>query len=386
MLKEEIQPDELRRYTPELQAAVEVVCMSPSFRSSSKSCQFIRHIVRHTLDGNVDELKERLIGIELLGREASYDTGSDAGVRVRANDVRKRLAAYYAASLSDLEFTVDIPSGSYVPRFYVSRRLSSALPDPELVLAVAPSESRPALPHPAALSLPQLALPSLVALFLCVICIRWQISQEDPFVTFWQTVFQDHHALLYVPPSTSSGQRGLTPVDRLEDTAPLLNLAGKFHAGIGLTRTLSPPADKEEILILIGPIPASLKDSVPDSSALERIAFAEGSRIVISNTPSGRQIVDHNAGNSLVNSYGRAGLLTIVNGAERSLHIDGTDDASIDSLIKSICEPSAFPDGLIDSFQQGTVTQIVFPMAPGAQAVVFHESLPVTQTASSVFP
>jgi hypothetical protein len=175
-------------------------------------------------------------------------------------------------------------------------------------------------------------------------------------------------------------------VDRLEDTAPLLNLAGKFHAGIGLTRTLSPPADKEEILILIGPIPASLKDSVPDSSALERIAFAEGSRIVISNTPSGRQIVDHNAGNSLVNSYGRAGLLTIVNGAERSLHIDGTDDASIDSLIKSICEPSAFPDGLIDSFQQGTVTQIVFPMAPGAQAVVFHESLPVTQTASSVFP
>ncbi|MGA3069848.1 MAG: hypothetical protein ABSD43_06480 [Terracidiphilus sp.] len=386
MQKEEIQPDELRRYAPELQAAVEVVCKSPSFRSSAKSCQFLRHIVRHTLDGNVDELKERLIGIELLGRESSYDTGSDAGVRVRANDVRKRLAAYYAANLSDLEITVDIPSGAYVPRFYISRRLPVALPDPELVLAVALPDSQPVLPQPAELSLPQLALPSLVALFLCVICIRWQIAQEDPFVTFWQTVFQDHHALLYVPPSTSDGQRGLALVDRIEDTAPLLNLAGQFHAGITLTRTLAPQSDAEEILILIGPIPASFKDSVPGSLALERIASAEGSRLVIGDTPSGRQIVDRNAGNSSVNSYGRAGLLTIVNGAQRSIHIDGTDDASVDSLIKSICEPSAFPDGLIESFQQGTITQIVFPLAPGAQAVVFHESLPVTRSAMNGTP
>jgi hypothetical protein len=385
MQKEEIQPNELRRYTSELQAAVENVCKSPSFQTSAKSCQFLRHIVRHTLDGNVDELKERLIGIELLGREASYDTGSDAGVRVRANDVRKRLAAYYAARISDLEFAVSIPSGSYVPRFYISRSPSDALPDPELVLAVAPSDSRLAQPQPAELSLPQLALPSLVALFLCVICIRWQIAQEDPFVTFWQTVFQDHHALLYVPPSPSDGYQGIAPVDRIEDTAPLLNLAGQFHAGIALTRTLA-PTDTEEILILIGPIPASLKDSAPDSSALERISSDEGGRLVISNTSSGRQIVDHNAGNSLVNSYGRAGLLTIVNGAQRSIHIDGTDDASIDSLIKSICDPSAFPDALINSFQQGTVTQIVFPIAPRAQTVVFHESLPATQTASSVIP
>ena len=384
MQKEEIQPDELRQYTSQLQEAVEVVCKSSSFRTSPKSCQFLRYVVHHTLSGNVDELKERTIGIELLGRKASYDTGSDAGVRVRANDVRKRLAAYYAASLSDLEFTVDIPSGSYVPRFYISSHLPAALPGPELVLAAASPDSLSALPQPVELSLTHLALPSLVALFLCVICIRWQIAEEDPFATFWKTVFQDHHALLYVPPSTSDGQ--LAPVDRLEDTAPLLNLAGKFHAGIALSRTLAPPADTEEILILIGPNPASPKDSVPDSSAIERIASAEGSRLVIANTPSGRQIIDHSAGNFLVNSYGRGGLLTIVNKAQRSIHIDGTHDASIDSLVKSICEPSAFPDGLIDSFQEGTVTQIVFPMAPGARAVVFHESLPVTQTASNSIP
>jgi len=211
MQKEEIQPDELCRYTFELQAAVEVVCKSPSFHTSAKSCQFLRYVVHHTLSGNVDELKERTIGIELLGREASYDTGSDAGVRVRANDVRKRLAAYYAANQPDLEFSVDIPSGAYVPRFYIARRLPDALPDPQPVFVVALPESLPALPKPAELSLPQLALPSLVALFLCVICIRWQIAQEDPFVTFWQTVFQDHHALLTCPHQPLMTIKGLHP-------------------------------------------------------------------------------------------------------------------------------------------------------------------------------
>jgi hypothetical protein len=386
MQKEEIRPSELRRHTSDLQAAVEVVCKSPSFRTSSKSCQFLRYVVRHTLSGNVDELKERTIGIELLGREASYDTGSDAGVRVRANDVRKRLAAYYAANQSDLEFAFDIPSGSYVPRFYISRNLPGALPDADVALTLTTPDSLPALPQLVELSMPHLAFPTLVALFLCVICIRWQIAQEDPFVTFWQGVFQDHHALLYVPPSTSDRQPRLAPVDRLEDTAPLLNLAGQFHAGIALTRTLDSPANTKEILILIGPTPATPNDSAPDSLALERITSTEESRLVIRNSTSGRQIVDQNTGNSLANSYGQAGLLTVVNGTQRTIHIDGTDDVSISSLIKSICEPSAFPDGLINSFQQGTITQIVFPMAPGAQAVVFHESLPGTHTAMNIIP
>jgi hypothetical protein len=386
MQKDEIQPGELCRFISVLQAAVESVCESPSFRTSPKSCQFLRHIVFHTLNGDVDELKERLIGISLLGRDASYDTGSDAGVRVRANDVRKRLSAYYAANQSDLQFTVDIPSGSYIPRFYISHHLPAAFPDPKPECVIALPESRPVQPQPVELSLPHLAFPSLVALFLCVIFIRWQIAQEDPYITFWQTIFQNHHALLYVPPSTSDGHRGLATADRLEDAAPLLNLAGQFHAGIALTRTLDPSDNPEEFLIFIGPIAGTPDGSALDSLPLNRNTSTEGIRLVISNAPSGRQIVDQNRGASFSNPYGRAGLLTVVNGAQRSIYIDGTDDASIAKLVKSICEPSAFPDELINSFQQGTVTQVVFPMASHAQAVVIHESLPRTHTAMNVIP
>jgi hypothetical protein len=381
MQKEEIQPCELGQHVSELEATIDAVCKSPPFLTSPKSCQFLRHIVHCTLNGKVDELKERLIGIDLMGRDASYDTGSDAGVRVRANDVRKRLAAYYATGISELEFTVDIPAGSYVPRFYLPRSLQSTESASELSVAAESANASPALLHMPELSLQQLALPTFIALFLCIICMRWQLAQQHPFVTFWNTVFQDHHALLYVPLSPSGEQRALAPVDRLEDTAPLFNLAGRFHAGVTLTRTLPPPSDTNDILILIGAIPASSDGSSPDSPALNRNNPAEDSRLVIDATPSGRRIVDRSAGNASIHTYGRAGLLTIANGVQRSIHIDGTDSEAIDLLIKTLCEPNAFPDGLIDSFQEGTVTQVVFPIAPQAQAVVFHESFPVTHTA-----
>ena len=57
MQKDEILPGELCRYASELKAAVEVICSSPPFRTSAKSGQFLRHIVQHTLDGNVENSK-----------------------------------------------------------------------------------------------------------------------------------------------------------------------------------------------------------------------------------------------------------------------------------------------------------------------------------------
>jgi hypothetical protein len=382
MQKKEIQYDELRLYISELRAAVEVVCQSPPFRASAKSGQFLRHIVQQTLNGNVDELKERLIGIALLGRDASYDTGSDAGVRVRANDVRKRLATYYAANSSDSEFTLEVPAGSYVPHFYLPRIFENAQPGPSDDSVTGRSSAFAELPQARALSLQQLALPTLVALFLCVICLRWQLAQEHPFVTFWNTVFQDHHALLYVPLSPAGGQQEVVPVDRLEDTAPLFNLAGQFHTRITLTRSLAAPLGAKDILILVGAIPASSSNEALSSAALvDGLSPAGSSRLVIDDSPSGRRIVDRRRGNPAVNLYGRAALLTIVNGPQRSIHVDGTDEGAIDSLIEAMCEPNAFPDDLIDSFQDGTVTQIVLPMEPSARAVVFHESLSVTHAA-----
>ena len=63
--------------------ALESVVSSDAF-SGSKRCQdFLRLIVEHALAGELDCLRERMIGAEMFGRPVDYDTSNDAVVRVR---------------------------------------------------------------------------------------------------------------------------------------------------------------------------------------------------------------------------------------------------------------------------------------------------------------
>jgi hypothetical protein len=84
------------------------------FKGSHRSGQFLKHIVEQALAGRFDSLKERVIGVEVFGRSATYDTGDDAIVRVTASDVRKRLLQHYEKS-NNGEFRILLPPGSYVP-------------------------------------------------------------------------------------------------------------------------------------------------------------------------------------------------------------------------------------------------------------------------------
>ena len=68
--------------------------------------------------GNVDQLKERTLGIEVFGRELDYDTNIDHIVRSTAGEIRKRIAQYYHEPGHESEIRIDLPSGSYVPEFH----------------------------------------------------------------------------------------------------------------------------------------------------------------------------------------------------------------------------------------------------------------------------
>ena len=80
--------EDAARHITAVEEELERVCNSAHFRTSRRSCEFLKYIVRVTLDGRVDSLKERSIGIDLFGRDTSYEPSSDATVRVRANEVR----------------------------------------------------------------------------------------------------------------------------------------------------------------------------------------------------------------------------------------------------------------------------------------------------------
>src|ERR1700722_6935218 len=86
---------------------------SHAFAGSKRTQDFLLLIVNHTLEGDIESLRERMIGAELFGRPISYDTGSDSVVRVRASEVRKKLALYYSESKEKLTVRIELPSGSY---------------------------------------------------------------------------------------------------------------------------------------------------------------------------------------------------------------------------------------------------------------------------------
>jgi hypothetical protein len=101
----------------EIQARLESIIRSPEFHASWRSQQFLKYVVEKTLLHDQDALKERTIGIEVFGRPSDYEPSTDATVRVRAGEVRKRLAAYYAGSGSTDAIHIELPVGGYTPAF-----------------------------------------------------------------------------------------------------------------------------------------------------------------------------------------------------------------------------------------------------------------------------
>ena len=95
------------------------VLASKPFQGSRRCQDFLRFVVTHAAAGELHLLRERPIGVEVFGRDASYDKNDDSVVRVRASEVRRRLAEYYAEFAAPDELRILLHPGSYVPEFVV---------------------------------------------------------------------------------------------------------------------------------------------------------------------------------------------------------------------------------------------------------------------------
>jgi Tol biopolymer transport system component len=100
--------------------ALELVISSDAFAGSKRCQDFLRLVVEHALAGELDALSERMIGVEMFGRPADYDTSNDAIVSVRATEVRKRLAQHYREAAITPVVRIELPPGSYIPEFHWS--------------------------------------------------------------------------------------------------------------------------------------------------------------------------------------------------------------------------------------------------------------------------
>jgi hypothetical protein len=96
---------------------------------STLQCQtLLQYITEHTLSGELALLRERVIGKEVFGRPADYEPGEDPVVRIRAADLRKRLALYYQSLEAPPDLRIDVPSGSYRAAFTWKTTESEAKP------------------------------------------------------------------------------------------------------------------------------------------------------------------------------------------------------------------------------------------------------------------
>jgi hypothetical protein len=134
--------EELRLKVPE---ELERILKSPAFHGSPRCKQFLKFVVDRALDGQYDVLKERMIGIEVFGRDPAYQTDGDSVVRVRASEVRRRLVQYYSVAETTPACRIEIPSGSYVPHFLLPEITP---PSPPYSSPIIPEESRKTIELP----------------------------------------------------------------------------------------------------------------------------------------------------------------------------------------------------------------------------------------------
>ena len=109
----------LRSYPRTLvEAALERVVGSDTFRRSQRHRHFLRHVVGAALADQHEQLKEVIIGLEVFGRDlATYDPRSDPIVRVEAGRLREKLVRFYANEGDGEAFEITIPVGGYAPSF-----------------------------------------------------------------------------------------------------------------------------------------------------------------------------------------------------------------------------------------------------------------------------
>jgi hypothetical protein len=96
---------------------LERILTSAHFRSSRRYPALLQYVVEKTLSGNVNELKERTLGVEVFHRAPDYDTNADPVVRFSASEVRRRIAQYYRENATNARLEISLPVGSYVPQF-----------------------------------------------------------------------------------------------------------------------------------------------------------------------------------------------------------------------------------------------------------------------------
>ena len=101
----------------DVRAALDRMLASQVFVNAGRLSRMLRFVVERTLDGQGDQLKEYLLGVEVFDRPSDYDPRMDSIVRVEARRLRAKLAEYYEGDGAGDALRIRIAKGGYAPAF-----------------------------------------------------------------------------------------------------------------------------------------------------------------------------------------------------------------------------------------------------------------------------
>ncbi|HJT86546.1 MAG TPA: hypothetical protein VJ732_01795, partial [Bryobacteraceae bacterium] len=113
---------------------VERILQSEVFRNSEGLRRLLRFLAERTAAGQADQLKEYTIGVDGLGKPATYDTHHDAAVRIQVGRLRHKLTEYYHTEGKHDPLIIELPKGQF-------KLTCEPRPAPEAPLPEAPAHS-----------------------------------------------------------------------------------------------------------------------------------------------------------------------------------------------------------------------------------------------------
>jgi tetratricopeptide (TPR) repeat protein len=96
---------------------LERLLASETFGRSERARELLRYLVERQQAGQADRLKGFAIAVDVFGKDADFDSSTDAVVRVQAGRLRELLNQYFTTEGIAEPIRVVIPRGSYVPAY-----------------------------------------------------------------------------------------------------------------------------------------------------------------------------------------------------------------------------------------------------------------------------
>lgn len=106
-------------------AAVDDVLESETLSRSEQLRSFLRYVCERTLAGHGKEINEYGVAVEALGKPADFAPSEDSSVRRSAYELRQKLQKYYELERPNAVIRIELPKGSYTPKF-----VEAAVPPP----------------------------------------------------------------------------------------------------------------------------------------------------------------------------------------------------------------------------------------------------------------